>query len=66
MHNNVGILTVGPVASAVFNPAVQVGFWAMGMGGAIGGLLVIGSSLAGGVLAALAFGFVHGGDEAPE
>lgn len=61
-----GILTVGPVASAVFNPAVQVGFWAMGMGGVIGGLLVIGSSLAGGVLAALAFAFVHGGDEAPE
>ena len=60
-----GILTVGPVASAVFNPAVQIGFWAMGMGGVLGGLLVICSSLVGGVLAALVFTFVHGSDQNP-
>ena len=61
-----GIFTMGPVASAVFNPAVQIGYWAMGIGGVISGLLVIASSLIGGVLAALAFSVAHGSAQDPE
>ena len=55
-----GILTMGPVASSVFNPAVQIGFWTMGIDGPLSGFLVIASSLFGAALAALAFKVAHG------
>ncbi|MEE2682149.1 MAG: aquaporin [Planctomycetota bacterium] len=61
-----GILTMGPVASAVFNPAVQIGFWAMGSGGVTDGVLIVGSSLVGGALAAFGFRLVHGASQDPE
>ena len=60
-----GILTMGPVASAVFNPAVQVGFWTMAIEGAPPGLVVISGNVAAAFLAALAFRGLHGRSEDP-
>ena len=60
-----GILAMGPVASAVFNPAVQVGLWTMGLDGPWSGFLVIGSNLVGASLAALVFKGVHGTTQDP-
>ena len=60
-----GILAMGPVASAVFNPAVQVGLWTMGSEDPLLGFLVIGSNLVGASLAALVFKAVHGTTQDP-
>ena len=49
-----GILTMGPVASAVFNPAVQVGLWTMAIEGAPPGLVVISGNVAAAFLAFIA------------
>ena len=55
-----GLLTVGPVASAVFNPAVVFGLWVLGLADVVSGALVILSTVIGASLAAMLFRIVHG------
>lgn len=54
-----GAFAVGPVSSAVFNPAVLAGIWAMGAVSALSGFVTLFATFAGGLLAALAFRAIH-------
>ena len=55
-----GILTVGAIASAVFNPAVLVGLLVLGLVGAADGVVILISTIVGAILAAGLFKAVHG------
>ena len=54
-----GAFAVGPVSSAVFNPAVLVGIWSLGAVSALTGFVILLATFAGGLLAALTFRAIH-------